>query len=217
MTYRGVIFDFNGTLLWDTGLHNQAWDIFLKKHNISLTDQQKNEIIHGKNNDLILASLFKRNLAEDEVDHFIIEKESLYQEICLQSGIDYAPGVIEFIGFLKTRHIPYAIATASGKENIDFYLKHLRLGSLIDRQYIIFNNNKIKSKPDPEIFQIAMRRLWLKSNEVVIFEDSIAGITAAMQAKVGKVIIVNSMQVNYSQFKLDVITNFDQVNREIFS
>jgi len=103
--FRGVIFDFNGTpLLWDTHLHNQAWDIFLMKHNISLTDQQKDEIMQGRNSDLIISALFKRDLAEDELNQFI-----------------------------------YAIATASGKENIDFYLEHFRLGSMLDKEHIIFN------------------------------------------------------------------------------
>jgi len=54
MAFRGVIFDFNGTLLWDTELHNRAWDEFLKKHNLKLSDKEKNEKIHGRNNELIL-------------------------------------------------------------------------------------------------------------------------------------------------------------------
>jgi len=30
MKYSGVIFDFNGTLYWDTPLHDLAFDIFLE-------------------------------------------------------------------------------------------------------------------------------------------------------------------------------------------
>jgi len=33
MKIKGVIFDFNGTLFWDTDLHNKAWDAFLERHN----------------------------------------------------------------------------------------------------------------------------------------------------------------------------------------
>ncbi len=213
---RGVVFDFNGTLLWDTRLHNEAWDKFLRKHGIELTDKQKNDVIHGKNNSLVLTALFKRSLTEQELDQYIHEKESIYFELCFLKGIDYAPGAERFIEFLKARHIPYAIATASVKENVDFYFNHLRLGSLIERDKIIYDNHKIKSKPDPEIFLIAIDRLGLQSEEVVIFEDSIAGIHAAMRAKAGEIIIVNSNQEDYNQFKFQVITNFDQVNRNIF-
>jgi beta-phosphoglucomutase len=214
--FKGVVFDFNGTLLWDTRLHNEAWDKFLNKHDIVLSDIRKNEVIHGKNNSKVLTALFERLLTEQEINQYIHEKESIYQELCFQKGIDYAPGSERFIDFLRVRHIPYAIATASVKENVDFYMDHLRLGSLIERDYIIYDNNKIKSKPDPEIFIIALNRLGLKGEEVVIFEDSMAGIHAAQQAKAGKIIIVNSNQEDYSQFEFQVITDFDQVNREIF-
>jgi len=40
MKYTGVIFDFNGTLFWDTGLHNEAWQIFLDKYNLHLSDEK---------------------------------------------------------------------------------------------------------------------------------------------------------------------------------
>ena len=32
---KGIIFDFNGTVLWDTQYHNKAWNIFLEKYHLS--------------------------------------------------------------------------------------------------------------------------------------------------------------------------------------
>lgn len=46
MKIKGVIFDFNGTLFWDTTLHNKAWDIFLERHSFELSDNEKNEKKH---------------------------------------------------------------------------------------------------------------------------------------------------------------------------
>jgi len=215
--FKGVVFDFNGTLLWDTRLHNEAWDIFLSRHRISLSDQQKNEVIHGRNNSLIIPGLFGPGLTGEEIRRFIYQKESIYQELCFKKGIDYAPGARDFICYLKSGKIRYSIATASGRENVDFYFERLGLGSLIDREYVIYDNNRIKSKPDPEIFQIAINKLGLENDDVVIFEDSYAGILAAQHAKPGKIIIVNSTQADYSDFKHQVITSFDEVDRSIFS
>jgi beta-phosphoglucomutase len=215
--YKGVVFDFNGTLLWDTRLHNEAWDTFLSRHSISLSDQQKNEIIHGRNNSLIISGLFGPGLTGAEISRFVNQKESIYQELCIKKGIDYAPGARDFICHLKSRKIRFSIATASGRENVDFYFERLGLGSLIDREYVIYDNNRIKSKPDPEIFQIAINKLGLGNDDVVIFEDSYAGILAAQHAKPGKIIIVNSTRSDYRDFKHKVITNFDEVDRGIFS
>ena len=30
MSYKGIIFDFNGTLYWDSAKHKQAWRAFSK-------------------------------------------------------------------------------------------------------------------------------------------------------------------------------------------
>ena len=217
MTFRGVVFDFNGTLLWDTGLHNRAWDCFLDSHHISLTDAQKNRIIHGKNNNMILDTLFNRKLSQAEQVQYVLQKEGIYQELYLANEIGYAPGAVNFMEYLKEQHIPYAIATASGIENIDFYYSKLGLGSYIDRKFVIYNNHRIRSKPDPEIFQLAMQKIGLSGHETVIFEDSYAGIEAAERAGAGKIVIVNSTGADYSRYGYDVITDFCQVNRGIFN
>jgi HAD superfamily hydrolase (TIGR01509 family) len=217
MTYKGVIFDFNGTLLWDTAMHNKAWDMFLFRHSILLTDTEKNEIIHGRNNEDIFPDLFRRSMSNEEIGLFIHEKEAIYRELFTADPLDFAPGAGDFIRFLNDRGTGVAIATASGYENVDFYLTFLGLGKLVKEQHIIYNNGRIKSKPHPEIFEIALASLGLKGEEAIIFEDSFAGIRAAENAGAGKVVIVNSTDNDYSTYGHQVITSFDQVDRHLFS
>jgi beta-phosphoglucomutase-like phosphatase (HAD superfamily) len=61
-----------------------------------------------------------------------------------------------------------------------------------------------------------MNTLGLKGNEVLIFEDSIAGIRAAENAKAGQIVIVNSTDDDYSNWKYPIIKNFMDVDRSIF-
>ena len=78
---QGVIFDFNGTLYWDTSYHNEAWDIFLRKHHIRLTSEEKRHKIHGKLNKDILAGVFGRSLSVHEIEMMVREKEEIYRKI----------------------------------------------------------------------------------------------------------------------------------------
>jgi beta-phosphoglucomutase len=215
--YSGVVFDFNGTIFWDTKLHNQAWDIFLPKHNLNLTDEEKTKYLHGKTNKEIFSILFDKELNEDELQNYILEKETIYQELCQKSGLDFAPGAIDFINFLKANKVEYAIATSSGKENIDFYLSYLHLEKWFTLNHIVYNNGKMKSKPDPEIFITAINRLGKNPDEIVIFEDSYAGIEAAEKAGAGKIIIVNSNGDDYNKYGYDIISGFEQVDKSIFT
>lgn len=216
MHFSGVIFDFNGTLFWDTKLHNKAWDIFLTRHNLSLSDEDKFLKMHGKNNSDLFRSLF-RNLTDEEVNRFILEKEGLYQELCLQTDMQLAPGAPDFLDFLKSNNIPFTITTASGKENLDFYFEHLPLTKWFEYDKVVYNNGKLKGKPDPQIYQQAMDIIGKSPEEVIVFEDAVAGLQSAKNAKAGKIIVVDSNDDDYAGWKdCQIIKNFDEVGRSQF-
>lgn len=217
MLISGVIFDFNGTLFWDTKLHNKAWDIFLTKHNLYLSDEDKFQKMHGKNNKDLFISLFNRSLSEEEIQKYTLEKEGLYQKLCLQTDMVLAPGVIDFLDFLKINKIPFTIATASGKENLDFYFEHLPLTNWFEYDKVIYNNGKIKGKPDPQIYQLAMNMINRRPEEILIFEDAVAGLQSAKNAQAGKIIVVDSNDDDYTDWKnYQIIKNFDEIDRAQF-
>ncbi|WP_417885506.1 HAD family hydrolase [Zunongwangia sp.] len=216
MKIKGVIFDFNGTLFFDTHLHNQAWDIFLKKHSLGLNNKEKNQKIHGKNNEEILKNLFSDNLTKDEIVKLSIEKENIYQRLCLENEMVLAPESEEFINFLCLKNIPYTIATASDLYNLEFYFKHLDLGRYFELSKIVYSNGEIKSKPNPEIFLKAMEILRIEPNETLIFEDSTSGIKAAENSNAGKVIIIKSTDEEYKEWNYDIINSFAEVDKSLF-
>jgi len=216
MEVKGVIFDFNGTLFWDTHLHNQAWDVFLQKHALVLGDDEKNQKIHGKNNSEILSGLFPNKLTAGDIERLSIEKESIYQSLCLTEEMKLAPGAEDFLDYLLEKKIPFTIATASDLYNLKFYFEYLNLGKYFDLSGIVYSDGTIPSKPNPQIFFKAMDVLGISSNETLIFEDSKSGIKGAENANAKKIIIVKSTTDDYSNWNHDIITSFSEVDRSIF-
>ena len=52
---KGVLFDFNGTLVFDSALHEKAWQIFLEKQTgKKVSHQELVEHMHGRPNQMIL-------------------------------------------------------------------------------------------------------------------------------------------------------------------
>lgn len=215
MTYKAAIFDFNGTLFWDTAFHDQAFDIFLEKYGVRLTDEEKRVKIHGKGNPDIMRSILGAGLTDAEVDKMAQEKELIYRQLCV-NDMPFAPGAEDLFNFLKTEGIPMTIATSSGIENVDFYFEHMQLGRWFDMEKLAYNDGTFRGKPHPDVFQVAARKLNLEPQETVVFEDSVAGILSAEAAEAGKIYIVNSYGENYSRFSHDIITDFCQVDRELF-
>ncbi|MGD9212209.1 MAG: HAD family phosphatase [Desulfobacteraceae bacterium] len=216
MLYKGVVFDFNGTLFLDTELHNRAWDIFLDKHGFKLSDSDKNRRIHGKNNRDIMGNLFGADLSSEKAERFIQEKEAIYRNICLQLPIELAPGAVEFFRFLIKNQTQYTIATASMWENVIFYFDKLNLNKWFDIDKIVYDDGTNMGKPAPDFFLKACTKLQLPPKEVIVFEDSYFGIKAAENAKVGKIIIMASNTMDYEQWNYQKIKNYDEVDKKLF-
>ena len=215
MKFKGVVFDFNGTLLWDTKYHNQAFDLFLEQHNIVLTDEEKSVKIYGKSNADIMRDIFGRPLTDLEIKEFSIEKELIYQELIVDN-LHFAEGAEDLFEYLKAHNIPFCIATSSDFLNVEFYFREMQLERWFSPEWVLFNDGTLKGKPDPDLFLKAADRLQLNTSELVIFEDSKAGIKAAENAGAGKIYIVNSMNDDFSDFEHEVIFNFNQTDKSLF-
>ena len=216
MSTRAVIFDFNGTLFWDTEYQETSWDQYLEKHGISLTDDQKREYIHGRNGRDTFEVLFQKKLSDAEVHDMTEEKEILYRKECLKHKMELAPGVDALLKYLKENNVLMAIATAAGKSNVDFFIEHFGLLDYFEMEHIIYNDGTVRGKPHPDLFNKAIKALGCDKSETVIFEDSSSGIQAAINSGVAKVVIVNSNGYHFHEFQLPVITHFDQFDRSEF-
>ena len=215
MNKGGVIFDFNGTLFWDSDYQESSWDDYLEKHGIRLNEQQKRDYIHGRNGKDTFEILFKRELTDHEVERLTEEKEVIYRNECLKHKMELAPGAEALLLDLKAKGIPIAIATAAGKSNVDFFIEKFNLLDFFEPENIIYNDGSVRGKPFPDLFEKALKQLNVDKAHSIIFEDSYSGIQAAVNSKVAKVIIVNSNNSDFSDFKLPVITHFNEFNRAL--
>ena len=214
--YKGVIFDFNGTLFWDTELHNRAWDVYLRQFNMKLSDEEKHQKVHGKNNTQIMNDIFGEGLTYDEIQKRSDDKELIYQDMVNEVGMKLADGALDFFEFLKKNKLPFTIVTASHKLNVDFFIEYLELERWFDPGKFIIGDGSLKGKPEPDMFLKAMDLLHVKPEETVIFEDSETGLQAAQAAKPGKIFIVNSTGRSYEHWNFEVIRTFNEVDRLMF-
>lgn len=217
MGNKSVIFDFNGTLFWDTQFQEKSWDEYFEQHRIYLSPDEKREFLHGRNGEDTFNYIFKRLHSKEEIQTLTEEKEILYRAECLKHQMILAPGAISLIEYLLNKEIQIGIATASGKTNVDFFIKELNLMQYFKQEHIIYNDGSIKGKPNPDLFIRAMKTLNVSKDEVIIFEDSISGIKAAENAGVSNIIIVNSNDDDYNNYNYPIISHFDQFDRSTIS
>ena len=193
--FKGIIFDFNGTLYWDSPLHKQAWREYSKiLRGTMFTDEEMVKHMFGRTNELIIQYLIGKQPSPETVQKYGDEKEELYRQMCLKDKENFhlAKGAPEFLDYLKENHIPMTIATMSDKKNVDFYVKHFHIDKWFDMDKVVYSDGKIPGKPAPDIYIIAAKKLGLKPEECIVVEDALSGITAAKDAGIGKIIAICS-------------------------
>lgn len=220
---KGIIFDFNGTLYWDSQLHYDAWREYSKLlRGVEFTDEEMRNKMFGHTNEDIIEYAIGKKPTKEMVEKYGKEKEALYRKCCLLEPENFklAPGAIEFLNFLKENNIPRTIATMSEWDNVEFYIKEFHLENWFDLDKIVYSDGTIPGKPAPDIFQIAAQRINLKPKDCVVVEDAIAGIKSAKSAGIGKIIAIASLEPIEFYENIDgvenIIRNFSEFDRSIF-
>lgn len=215
MNTQGIIFDFNGTLFWDSQKHYDAWIEMSKRlRGTPFDDYEMLHYMFGRTNKMIIEYAIGRVPTEEEALKYSTEKEQIYLDMCEadKENTKLADGVEEFFDWICEKNIPHTIATMSEKMNVDYYIDVFKLEKWFDIDKIVYSNGKIPGKPAPDIFQIAAKNIGIEPKYCTVFEDAFSGIKAAQAAGARKIIAVASKEPVDFYKKIDgvsaVITDF---------
>lgn len=173
-----VIFDLDGVIVDNMGYHKKAWEIFIQKHNPGLAIEDFARHFGRTNSDLI-PLVFGRKLSEADVASYGEEKEALYRKLYAEH-IAPLPGLVNFLRELKKKHVRAVIATSAPKKNLDLVLDGLEIRPWFDA--LVDASEVEKGKPDPEIYLNAAQKVERAPEVCIVFEDSLAGIQAGLNA-----------------------------------
>ncbi len=109
----------------------------------------------------------------------ITERLNAYE---CQMDYVYIAGFEDFVHDLRRRGIGTAVVTSSNQQKMSvIYDRHAEFKSLFDA--ILTSEDFSASKPDPDCYLKAARRLGAKPDECVVFEDSFNGLKAGRAAQ----------------------------------
>lgn len=198
---KAILFDFNGTMVFDDVEHKLAWDHFSMKYRGKPVAKEEMEQAHGRPNKQII-QLILGDMSESESEKLSSEKEAMYREVCRSEGKDYhlVFGLEELLEEAKQQGILMTIASASIKPNIDFFVEHFQLDRFFDPEKIVYDDGTHADKTT--MYQKAAQAIGVKLEDCLIFEDSLSGIQSAIKCNPAKLIAVSgsNKSLNYQSF-----------------
>jgi beta-phosphoglucomutase len=202
---RGFLFDLDGVLVDTAQYHFLAWQRMAAELGIHFGEAE-NEQLKGVSRAESLNRILAwggKSLSDAEKQHWMTLKNDWYLEL-VQSmpADDYLPGAHEFLRASRAAGIKVALGSAS--KNAPLILERLGWIPLFDA--MVDGNVVTASKPDPEVFLEGARRLGLKPEECVVFEDSEAGVEAARRGGMKVVGIGHGLDADLLVSGLDQLT-----------
>ena len=176
---KGVIFDLDGVLVSTDELHYRAWKRLAEEigiHNFTREDNEKQRGVSRMESLEVVLRKGNREYSEEEKVALADRKNSYYVEMLQQlDSSALLDGALETLKMLREKG--YKTAVGSASKNAPLIIEKTGLLPLIDE--ISCGLDITRSKPDPEVFLVAAKKLNLDPSECLVVEDAAAGIQAA--------------------------------------
>lgn len=198
---QGVIFDFNGTLFLDNDKHVKAWSkISQELRGKDITEEELHKYMNGKPNVLIVRYLNNGKEDAELENKYSLLKEQYYREFCKADKANFhlIKGATELFDHLKEQGVPFTIASASIKPNIDFFVENFNLDKWINPDQIVYDDGTYQDKVG--MFQQASKNINVPLADITVIEDSLAGVENSVRAGVQDIRLLDSGHI-YDQVK----------------
>ncbi len=180
---RAVIFDYNGLLVDDLQLHEEAYFKTAKKFGIPITMEKIKEFISLAPEKKV-REYFGENLSDEEVKKILEVKTKYYEELVGGNNIVF-DGVEEIVDYLSKKYI-LAIVTNTTKAYFDKFFPKELAAKFKER---IFADDIDNPKPAPDSLLRMVERLGLAKEDCIYIGDAVFDAQAAKAAGIKFILI----------------------------
>jgi len=180
MQIEAVIFDMDGVLVDSEPLHREIGHRMLGELGIAATREVFNRFTGITTRSMMRTLVGEYNLEHDPELLTRQYNSQFLEGIKTSHGLKLYNGVEAVLSELKREGLPVALASSSTRQCIEEILKRFGITNYFD--VIVSGDDGSNSKPHPEIFLKAAKKLGVKPEACAVIEDSTNGVAAARRA-----------------------------------
>jgi HAD superfamily hydrolase (TIGR01509 family) len=208
MAIKGAVFDLDGMLLDTEGMQLEGWVEVLRPFGIFMT---KHDYIQyaGETAENIEADVVRKFNLRVKQGQLVEEKRKMLMKWLEDRRIYLMPYARESIGFFTGRKLKIAVASSGSKTEVLTKLKKSNLYQVFET--IVTKDDVSRGKPHPELYMLTVRKLGLKPDECIAFEDTESGVQSAKAAGLVCLAVPNELTQNQNFSKADgIFSNLDK-------
>lgn len=196
---KAVLFDMDGVLIDAKDWHYAALNKALELFGVGISRYDHIHTFDGLPTKVKLQILSERYYLPEELHDLINQLKQIYTVELIHQKCH--PMFQHEYALSKLHRDGYGIAVCSNsiRSTIELMMERSNLLEYVD--LIVSNEDVHKAKPDPEMYQMAIRRFGLEPHECIVVEDNPNGIQAGKLSGATVLEVVTVYDVNYENIK----------------
>lgn len=182
---KGAIFDLDGTIVDSMWVWSQLDIDYLQAKGYTMPEDLRNEISHLSFYQTAVYFKEKFNLT-DSIEKILNDWHNMSFDY-YEKKVKLKSGVKDFFKLLKSKNIKIALATSNSLPLLEACLKNNGVYDYFDS--ITTTDEVSNGKNFPDVYLLAAKKLGIKSENCIVFEDILPAIKGAKAADM-KVIAV---------------------------
>jgi len=188
---KALIFDFDGLILDTETPEYQVWQNIYREHGFELPHDKWEKIIGGYGISNFDAAEHLSLLTQGKLDSVSLRDRHRSESSALTLSQSILPGVMDYLHAAKRLGLKLAIASSSPHSWVDAHAKRLGIFEYFHKIICADDVAAGRTKPNPDLFLLALDQLKARKNEAIVFEDSPNGVQAAKFAGIFVVAVPN--------------------------
>lgn len=186
---HAVIFDMDGVIVDSEPYSMRALIEVLREHGIDPTPEDLQRS-YGRTIREDFAHYFRKYGVTADLDAAIVRKHARYCQLAA-GQLKPFPGVMALVERLRRHGYRLGLASSGSQAKVELGMHALSINGIFDT--IVTGDDVTQSKPHPEIYLLAARRLGVEPAACVVIEDAPAGVQAAKRAGMRCIAVTNSV------------------------
>lgn len=195
---KALIFDFDGLILDTETPDYEVWQTIYREHGFELPREEWGKIIGGYGLSTFDAAEHLSVLLQGRLDSVSLRDRHRAESHAMTLAQTVLPGVMDYLRGAKRLGLKLAIASSSSHSWVDTHAKRLGIFDYFDKIICSDEVGVGRTKPNPDLFLLALDQLQIRKNEAIVFEDSPNGVQAAKAAGIFVIAVPNSVTAQLS-------------------
>lgn len=185
MALKAVLLDMDGTLLDSNSFHAESWVRTLNHFGFAATFEAVVKQI-GKGGEYLLPVFVPEDKLKSMEKEINAYRKRLFHREYIDRIVPFADAR-RLLEMMRARGLRLVVATSGEKDDLEVFKTLLKIHDLVEED--VTADDAERPKPEPDIFQAALKTLQVDASEVLALGDTPWDVEAAKKAGVRTVAV----------------------------